>query len=119
MIPEKRKSYVQFRMESAYKTHEAAKLLFEKGFWNSSVNRLYYSVFYAVTALLVLEGIQTKTHASVKSQFSQRFVNQESQIKSTGNCLTNYLIGGKKVTTKTFLTTQRLTSLHCFYRHWR
>ncbi|MCD6347067.1 MAG: HEPN domain-containing protein [Bacteroidales bacterium] len=74
MISEKRKSYVQFRIESAYKTHEAAKLLFEKGFWNSSVNRLYYSVFYAVNALLVLEGIQTKTHASVKSQFSQRFV---------------------------------------------
>ena len=74
MIPQERQAYVEFRLESAYQTYEAAKILFEKGFWNSSVNRIYYSVYYAVNAILVLNGIHTKTHASVKSQFSQHFV---------------------------------------------
>lgn len=40
--------YVRYRIETAYKTLEAAKILAENGFWNSAVNRLYYSLFYAV-----------------------------------------------------------------------
>ena len=66
--------YVKFRIDSAYETHKAATLLFENGFWNSSVNRLYYSIFYAVNAILVLNDIQPKTHSTVKSQFSQHFI---------------------------------------------
>lgn len=69
-----RLEYVKFRIDSAYETHKAAILLFENGFWNSCVNRLYYSVFYAVNALLVWNEIQPKTHSTVKSQFSQHFV---------------------------------------------
>jgi uncharacterized protein (UPF0332 family) len=69
-----RLEYVKFRIDSAYETHKAAMLLFENGFWNSCVNRLYYSVFYAVNALLVWNEIQPKTHSTVKSQFSQHFV---------------------------------------------
>jgi uncharacterized protein len=69
-----RLEYVKFRIDSAYETHKAATLLFENGFWNSCVNRLYYSIFYAVNALLVCNEIQPKTHSTVKSQFSQHFV---------------------------------------------
>jgi len=48
MTSEERKEYVKFRIESAYKTRDAARVLAENEFWNSAVNRLYYSVFYAV-----------------------------------------------------------------------
>lgn len=74
MNKSERLEYVKFRIDSAYETHKAAMLLFENGFWNSCVNRLYYSVFYAVNALLVWNEIQSKTHSTVKSQFSQHFV---------------------------------------------
>lgn len=52
-----RDAYINNRIETAYKTFEAAKVLAENGFWNSSVNRLYYSVFYIVNAILVKNGI--------------------------------------------------------------
>lgn len=74
MNPEDRITYANLRIKSAYQTYDAAMVLFEAGFWNSSVNRLYYAVFYSVNALLALKGIDTKTHSSVKSQFSQHFV---------------------------------------------
>jgi uncharacterized protein (UPF0332 family) len=74
MTNEERQEYVKYRIESARKTLEAAKVLSENGFWNSAVNRLYYSVFYAVNALLVLNEIQTKSHSATKSQFSLHFV---------------------------------------------
>ena len=69
-----KEEYIRYRLGTAYKTFAAAKVLAENGFWNSAVNRLYYSVFYAVNALLVLHDIRTKTHSSVKSQFSLHFV---------------------------------------------
>ncbi|RLD57838.1 MAG: hypothetical protein DRJ01_13385 [Bacteroidetes bacterium] len=74
MISKQRKEYVKYRFESARKTFNAARILAENGFWNSAVNRLYYSLFYAVNALLVLNEIQTKSHSSTKSQFSLYFV---------------------------------------------
>lgn len=66
--------YIRYRLSSAFNTYEAAKILAENGFWNSAVNRLYYSIFYAVNAILYLNDISSKSHSSVKSQFSLHFI---------------------------------------------
>ena len=87
MTPEERKEYVKYRIESAYKTIEAAKVLGEQGFWNSAVNRLYYSVFYAVNALLVLNDISIKSHTATKSQFSLHFIKTGKIDKKFGKLL--------------------------------
>ena len=44
MNREEREQYVNYRIETAKTTLKAAKVLAENGFWNSSVNRLYYSL---------------------------------------------------------------------------
>jgi len=82
-----RNEYVKYRIESAKKTFEAAKVLAENKFWNSAVNRLYYSVFYAVNALLVMNEIQTKSHSATKSQFSLNFVKTGKFDKKYGKLL--------------------------------
>jgi len=87
MINKERQEYVIYRIGTVRKTFEAAKVLSENGFWNSAVNRLYYSVFYAVNALLVLHEIQTKSHSSTKSQFSLRFVKTGKFDKKYGRLL--------------------------------
>jgi uncharacterized protein (UPF0332 family) len=58
MTNEERNEYVKYRIESAHKTFQAAQVLADNGFWNSAVNRLYYALFYAVNALLVLNETQ-------------------------------------------------------------
>jgi len=87
MTNEERREYAKYRIESARKTFEAAKVLSENGFWNSAVNRLYYAVFYAVNALLVLNEIQTKSHSATKSQFSLHFVKTGRFDKKHGRLL--------------------------------
>jgi uncharacterized protein (UPF0332 family) len=82
-----RNEYVKYRIESAKKTFEAAKVLAENNFWNSAVNRLYYAVFYAVNALLVMNEIQTKSHSATKSQFSLNFVKTGKFDKKYGKLL--------------------------------
>lgn len=87
MAHEERNEYVKYRIESAYKTSGAAKVLAENGYWNSAINRLYYALFYAVNALLVLNKIRTKSHSATKSQFSLLFVKSEKFNKKYGRLL--------------------------------
>jgi len=83
-----RQEYAKYRIESAHKTFNAAKVLADNGFWNSAVNRLYYSLFYAVNALLVINEIQTKSHSATKSQFLLFFVKTGKFDKRYGKLLT-------------------------------
>lgn len=43
-------------------------------YWDLVANRLYYSVFHAVTALMLADGIKTSTHKGTSSQFGQHYV---------------------------------------------
>jgi len=65
---------VKYRLERAKETLEDAQLLIESKRWNSAINRLYYSAFYAVIALLLNENHKTTTHNGVKSIFSEQFI---------------------------------------------
>ena len=87
MKPIDRETYIKNRIETAYKTFDAAKVLAENGFWNSSVNRLYYSVFYIVSAILVKNEIMTQSHSGVKSQFSMYFIKTGKLDKKFGKLL--------------------------------
>jgi uncharacterized protein (UPF0332 family) len=87
MTPEERKEYAKYRIESAYKTFEAAKVLADREFWNSAVNRLYYSLFYSVNALLVIHNISIKSHSATKSQFSLHFIKTGKIDKKYGKLL--------------------------------
>jgi uncharacterized protein len=87
-VTEDRTEYAKYRIESAHKTFQAAKVLTENEFWNSAVNRLYYAVFYAVNALLVLHNVQTKSHSATKSQFSFHFIKTGKLDKKYGQLFT-------------------------------
>ena len=77
MKSSERDNYVKYRIEKAEETYEVAELLAKNEKWNSAVNRLYYAAYYGVSGLLVEEGIQTKTHSGVKTQFFMNFVKTE------------------------------------------
>jgi uncharacterized protein (UPF0332 family) len=87
MNQEERQAYAQHRIESAYQTLEAARLLANYGYWNSAVNRLYYATFYAINALFVLYSIETQTHSGLKQQFSLHFVKPGLFDKKYGKLL--------------------------------
>lgn len=42
--------------------------------WNMAANRIYYSVFYAVSALFVKDGHPIKSHRGAKAVFSQHYI---------------------------------------------
>lgn len=65
---------VLYRLARARETLEDARILAKAGRWNACVNRLYYACFYAITALLVHEGLSSSKHAGVRSLFNRQYV---------------------------------------------
>lgn len=66
--------YINYRLEKAHELYQDAILLAQNKRWNSCVNRLYYSSFHLVNALLFQKGIKTKSHEGLKTKFLQLYV---------------------------------------------
>ena len=66
--------YINYRLQRATETLNDARLLAENERWNSSINRLYYACFYAVSALLYSQSIEAKTHKGVRIKFMGEFI---------------------------------------------
>jgi uncharacterized protein (UPF0332 family) len=64
---------INYRIKRAKETYGDAIFLFEKGSLNSSINRLYYSAFYAAIALLLAHDIEVKSHNGVKQKLGEEF----------------------------------------------
>ena len=69
-----KQDHIKYRLKRAKETYVDAIFLFEKGSINSSINRLYYSAFYAVIALLLANDIEVKSHNGVKQKLGEQFV---------------------------------------------
>ena len=63
-----------YRFNRAKATLSEAEWNLEKQFLSSAVNRIYYASFYAVTALLVWDDLDAKTHNGVRQQFGLHYV---------------------------------------------
>ncbi len=69
-----KKDLIKYRIARAKDTYDDALILAEREKWNSSINRLYYSAYYAVMALLLYSDLKPTTHNGAKSNFSEYFI---------------------------------------------
>lgn len=74
MTEYKPEDYINYRIDKAQLTMKEVDVLIENKFWNSAINRMYYACFYAVTALLIKNGIHTSSHSGTRQQFGLNFV---------------------------------------------
>ncbi len=65
---------IDFRKKRAFETFEEANLLAKTGNWYGVINRLYYACFYIVGALLLKNGLTSKTHTGTKTLFFNKFI---------------------------------------------
>ncbi len=65
---------IKYRIARAKDTYEDAQILAGREKWNSTINRLYYSAYYAVMALLLDSDLKPVTHNGAKSNFSEYFI---------------------------------------------
>jgi uncharacterized protein (UPF0332 family) len=66
--------YIEYRLSKALEALQDSKLLAKNNSWNACINRLYYSCYYAVSALLLKQDISTFTHDGLITQFNLHFI---------------------------------------------
>lgn len=76
-MKEKLGDLVQHLLSRASESLEEAKILADSGHWNTCVSRLYYSCFYAASALLEKHGLSSAKHSGVRSLFNNHFARTE------------------------------------------
>ena len=69
-----KQNYIDYRVLKSNELFEDVKLLASNNRWNSCVNRLYYSSFYLVSALLYKYDLKSETHNGAKTQFNLHFI---------------------------------------------
>ncbi len=74
MTPEQREITATLLLEKSQRNMEQALRNADMDYWDLVANRLYYAVFHAVTALMLLDGIKTATHKGTSAQFGQHYV---------------------------------------------
>jgi len=74
MTSAEKQALIHYRITRAKETLREVDILVENKLWNTAVNRMYYSCYYAVIALLVDHDIQTQTHSGVRQMFGLHFI---------------------------------------------
>lgn len=69
-----KKELIRYRRGRAKETLEEAKIVFRNKKLFATVNRIYYSIFYEVIALLLTKDLSSSKHSGVRSIFNKEFV---------------------------------------------
>jgi hypothetical protein len=69
-----RATYIAYRLKRAREALQETRLLFDAGHYNTTINRLYYACFYAVSSLLLANKLTAARHAGVLRLFNEHFI---------------------------------------------
>ena len=84
---EERKLLVEFEIEKAHKLIDQFTILENAALWDTLANRVYYAVFHAVTALLIMNGLHAGSHQGVSVLFNKHFVKENLVDEKYGRLL--------------------------------
>lgn len=71
-----REALVKYRLDRADETLKEVEILARESHFNAAANRLYYACYYAVSALLVANGLNSQSHAGSKTLLGLHFVSK-------------------------------------------
>lgn len=65
---------IHYRFQRAVEMLEEADYIAKGNYFNAAVNRLYYSCYYAASALMIANKLNTATHKGMKTLLGNNFV---------------------------------------------
>lgn len=79
---------ISYRRKRAQETLHDARILFNENRLYSAVNRIYYALFYEISALLVSVDRTSARHSGVRAIFNEHFVKVGKVSVETGKFYT-------------------------------
>lgn len=84
-----RNALANYRMQQAFETIELAKFLAENNKLVIAVNRIYYGMYYALTALAIKNSFETSKHGQLIGWFNKEFIASKKINSKFGRILRN------------------------------
>ena len=84
-----RDALVQYRFQQAFETIELASFLVKNQKLVIAVNRIYYGMYYALTALALETGFETSKHGQLIGWFNKEFIATRKLDSKFGKMLRN------------------------------
>jgi len=84
-----RQSLIDYRLRQATDTIELAIFLTTNGKYIIAVNRIYYGMYYALTALALKNGFETSKHGQLIGWFNREYIATKRLDPQLGKILRN------------------------------
>lgn len=81
------KDLIQYKIDKAFETFSEVQVHLDHKYLATAMNRIYYSGFYMVSALAMLDGFSTSKHKQLISYFNKEYVHSGKIDKETGKIL--------------------------------
>ncbi len=82
-----RKELIRHRLSKAHETIKHVAFLIEHGMLSVAVNRIYYGMFYALSALALKNQFSTTKHGQLIGWFNKNFVKKKKVERRIGQLL--------------------------------
>lgn len=83
-MPDIKFELIRYRIEKAYSKLSTARDLIRTNHFADSVGASYYAIFSSIRALLMIKGINPKTHEGAIKQFNLHFI-RDKKFPQTAN----------------------------------
>ena len=87
-----RQIVVNRELEKAQRTFEDMEFCANEGKWEAASNRLYYALFHAMSALLISDGYNVKSHRGILAMFGEHYVRTGIFERKDGSLLSDLVI---------------------------
>jgi uncharacterized protein (UPF0332 family) len=84
-----RDSLVEYRLNQAFETIELTEFLVSNDKLVIAVNRIYYGMYYALTALALRNKFETSKHGQIIGWFNKEYVSSKKVDSKFGKILRN------------------------------
>ena len=74
MRSEEIQALISYRMQRSEESLQAAEIMLQNRMLTFAMNRIYYAMFYAVQASIVLNGVSFSKHGQVKAYLNRQLV---------------------------------------------
>ncbi|MDE6435844.1 MAG: HEPN domain-containing protein [Lachnospiraceae bacterium] len=86
-MDDRQKELSRYRLKESEDSLSVAENCLDGGFYKDSINRSYYSAFYAVKSVLALGTVDFKRHKDVIAYFNKEYVAGGTFSRETGRRL--------------------------------
>ena len=87
-----RQIVVNLELEKAKRTLDDMSFCLQEGKWEAAANRLYYALFHAVSALLICDGYNVRSHRGTMALFGEHYIRTGIFERKDGSLFSDLVI---------------------------